>query len=507
MNQINEKFRVLFLFPNEPRVGVVPSNLAILSTCLKKEGHDVKLFDCSMYPSINYNENQDFIREQLGHVKKTNIDNYAPLKTSDVYKDFIDLVDSYRPNLLAITLVDSTIKLSYTFIHKIKDRNIPVIVGGVGALFSYEKILKSGYVDYVCLGEGEKALPELCNRLKNKENISSVNNLCYISGGNIIKNPTMPLCNLDDLSTPDFSIYDDERFYRPFNGSVVRMAQFDIDRGCPFSCSYCAADGLKQFFKKENSGNYYRIKSLDNFFNESKEIIQKYNINFLYISSETLLALPLKKFRIFADRYKKEINLPFWCQTRLDSFTDEKTKILKDIGCQSVSVGLEHGDEEFRTKILNKRLSNKSVIKGIKLLAKYKIKPTINSMIGLPDENRELIFETIKMNRKISKILKGNHSINIFTFIPFSGTRLRQVAIDRGFISPYIEIKFSFYKESLLNMKDLSKEEISGLEKTIQLYIKLDKKYWKHIKIAEKNDEEGNEMFKKLNMIMEDTCL
>jgi radical SAM superfamily enzyme YgiQ (UPF0313 family) len=504
MKTNSEIFRVLFLFPNEPRVGVVPSNLAILSACLKKAGHDVKLFDCSMYQSINYTEKQDDIREKLGHVKKTSIDECAPLITSNVYDDFVALVNSYDPDILAISLVDSTIQLAYTFIDKIKDKNIPVVVGGVGALFSYEKILKSGYVDFVCLGEGEEALPELCNKIKNKDDIKTVKNICYIDNGNIFKNSSRKLANLDELPPPDFSIYDDRRFYRPFNGGIFRMAQFDIDRGCPFSCSYCASEGLKYFFKIENSGQYYRTKSLDKFFKDSKEIIEKHSINFLYISSETLLALPIDKFRVFAERYKKEINLPFWCQTRLDSFTEEKTKILKDIGCQSISVGLEHGDEEFRTKILNKKLTNKSVLKGFKLLAKYSIKPTINSMIGLPDETRDLIFETIKMNRKISKILKGNHSINIFTFIPFSGTRLRQLAIDRGYVSSDAEIKFSWYKESMLTMPNLSKEDISGLEKTAHLYIKLDKKYWKDIEIAEKNDKKGLEMFDKLNRMLED---
>lgn len=496
-----KKFKVLFLFPNEPRVGVVPSNIAILAACLKKRNHDVKLFDCSMYQSINYDEKQDDIREKLGHVKRTNIDNYAPLKMTNVYDDFECLVNSYDPDLIAISLVDSTIRISYTFIDKIKDKKIPIVVGGIGALFSYEKILRSGYVDYVCLGEGEETLPELCNVIKNDGNIKSVKNICYLNNGQIIKNQSGKLCDLNDLPVPDFSIYDDERFYRPFNGKVFRMAQFDIDRGCPYSCTYCAAEGIKFFFKMENAGQYYRTKSLDKFFSESKEVIKKYNINFLYISSETFLALPMKKFRLFAERYKNEINLPFWCQTRLDSFTDEKTAMLKEMGCQSISVGLEHGNEEFRNSILNKKLTNKSVLDGFKLLAKYNIKPTINSMIGFPNETRELVFDTIEMNRTISKILNGNHNINIFTFIPFSGTKLRQIALDKKYISPNDEVKFSWYKESMLTMSTLSKEEIAGLEKTSHLYIKLDKKYWGDIRVAEKNDKEGLEMFDKLNKI------
>ena len=175
------KFKILFLFPNETMVGVVPSNLAILSSYLKLSNFDVKLFDCTLYQSIRYdkNETQDNIREKLGHIKKTEIDKYAPLKTTNAYDDFMDTVNSYKPDIIAITLTDSTIQISYSFLEMIKHKNIPVVVGGVGVLFSYEKILKSGYVNYVCLGEGEISLPELCSKIQKNEDTTNIKNICY----------------------------------------------------------------------------------------------------------------------------------------------------------------------------------------------------------------------------------------------------------------------------------------------------------------------------------------
>lgn len=533
-------FRVLLFYPNEPMVGVTPSNLAYLSACLKRAGHDVRLFDCSLYKSIRYEkrtdgeegleltnqyykpekiskaagtqkslahlkaESQDELRERLGHVKKSPIDNYVTLKENNPYDDFADLVEDWQPDLIGITVVDSTIEFSFNFISQIRGKKPKVVMGGTGATFSYEKILNRGYADFVCAGEGEESLPELADRLKEGSSYYDVRNLMMVGeDGKIIKNPQRPTVDIDTLPIPDFSIYDDMRFYRPFMGRVVRMAQIDWDRGCPYQCTYCAAPAIMANNRKEKIGVYYRVKDEDRIFDEMKFLIKKYRLNFLYISSETLLIIKEDKFKRIMERYKKEIGLPFWCQSRLDSFTDERTRLLKEAGCQSVSVGLEHGNERVRMKLLKKSLPNEKVYEGFRTLAKYNIRPTVNSMMGLPDETREEIFDTIEINREISKILNGNHNLNIFTFVPFSGTHLRRLCIEKGYIDPEEPIPFSFYKESMLTMPTLSKEEIAGLEKTAPLYIGLDKSYWEDIKIAEKDDEQGQEMFEKLMKVLQ----
>jgi len=493
---MKKNFRILLFYPNEPLLGIVPINLAILSACLKNDGFDVKLFDCTIYKPKDV-ETNDQLREKLGHVKKTNIDSYIFPKEIDIYEDFIKTIEDYKPNLIGFNLIDSTIKFVLPFIEKIKHKKIHIVSGGVGSTFNYKKILDTGLFDFACIGEGEGAFVELANRLYNGEDTTNIRNI-YTKGdnGTIIKNLLRPLVNLNDLPMPDFSIYEDWRFYRPFRGKVVRMLNIDTDRGCPFSCTYCAAPILRNIY--ECNGNYFRIKSIDKIFEELNYLVKKYRITFLSFQSETFLAAPLKQFRIFAERYKKEINLPFTCQSRLDTFTDEKTKLLVEMGCKNTSVGLEHGSEKIRQTLLNKKLSNESIIKSIKTIDKYGIEPTINNMIGLPDETRENVFETIELNREVTSLLKGYYGLNNFIFIPFAGTKLRQICIDKGYITGEEDIPLSFFKESLLTMPSMSKEEIQGLEKTMAFYILLPKSYWPDIKIAEQNNKEGEKMFNKL---------
>ena len=495
---MNTKFRVLLFYPNEPLLGIAPSNLAILSACLKEANIDVKLFDCTLYKQVDI-ITQDKTREKLGQVKKTNVEDYIHCKTEDPYEDFVKIVDEFKPDLIAVTLIDSTISFAHSFLDKIKDKNIPVVAGGVGTTFLYKKILNSGYVKYACIGEGEKAIVELAQKIQRKEDTTNIKNIYTMDDkGFIIMNPLRKLVHLDDLPVPDFSIYEYDRFYRPFMGEIVRMLQVDIDRGCPFICTYCAAPTLRVKYKRENCGNYYRVKNWDKVFDELNFLIKEHNINCLWISSETFLALPLKKFKIFAERYKNEIHLPFWCQSRLDTFDPEKIRLLADMGCKAMSVGLEHGSEKIRFNLLHKNIPNSMVLDAIRTISQYDIIVTVNNMIGFPDETREDIFETVNLNRKINEIMGGKHTINVFTFIPFSGTELRRISIEKGYVNEDVDIPISFFNESMLTMPSLSKNEIKMLEKTLALYIFLPKEYWSDIKIAEQDDEEGNIMFEKL---------
>ena len=44
-------------------------------------------------------------------------------------------------------------------------------------------------------------------------------------------------------------------------------------------------------------------------------------------------------------------------------------------------------------------------------------------------------------------------------------------------------------------------EELKGLQRTFPLYVKMPKEEWDKVKIAEKFDEQGNEMFEQLRKL------
>ena len=60
----------------------------------------------------------------------------------------------------------------------------------------------------------------------------------------------------------------------------------------------------------------------------------------------------------FLERYIKEINIPFNCNARPETVSIEVMKLLKESGCNIVSIGVESGNEELRKNILKRKITN-----------------------------------------------------------------------------------------------------------------------------------------------------
>jgi hypothetical protein len=146
-------------------------------------------------------------------------------------------------------------------------------------------------------------------------------------------------------------------------------------------------------------------------------------------------------------------------------------------------------------KIIGKGFSNKRVLEVFDILNSSSIPITVNNIIGFPGETRELILDTIELNRHL-----GTDSVNAYYFTPYRGTPMRDLAVQKGYIDPEAQTT-SLITGSVLNMPQLGREEILGLVRTFSLYVKFPKEEWPLIQRAEKLDEEGNRIFGELSKL------
>jgi radical SAM superfamily enzyme YgiQ (UPF0313 family) len=495
-----EQFKVLLVYPNLMLVSTLPNNIALLSACLKKDGNDVNLFDATLYCTAE--KSNDEMRVERMQVRRFNIkEQGVSLKESNIFSDFKNIVDSYQPDLIGVTVVDDTVRMGLELIHKAecRQKGIPVIIGGIHAYFNAEYLIHNNVVDMVCIGEGEETLVEVCRCLRNKVTFKDVPNLLYKKNdGSVQKNFIAPPLDINKLPFEDFSIFEEQRFYRPMQGKIVKTLPLNFDRGCPYNCTFCDAPAIKNIYKHTKGLPYFRQKTIPRIYEEIKFQLDQYEINYMYFNSETFLAMPLKKIEEFAEMYS-EFNLPFWCQTRIETVSDKKIKLLKEMNCDRISVGIEHGNEHFRRKILKKNFTNAQVVKAFEIFNKNEIKVSVNNIIGFPDETRELIFDTIKLNRQIKV-----DSVNGFIFQPYTGTELEKYCIEKGYyLSPDIMSREEGTPigESVLNMPQISKDELNGLLRTFVLYVKMPESYYPKIKKAEQLNKEGDAVLAELRDI------
>jgi len=485
-------FKVLLVQVNSMMENLIPVNLSLLSACLKERGFTVSLFDTTWYRTSDVAADEKRVEDL--QIRPFNLKEYGiGFKDGDVYEDFRKKIIEFKPDLIALSLVEPTFYLGIKLLEKVKDLDIPNIIGGVHAIMDPEGVIGSRVVDMVCTGEGERLICRLCEHMQQKKDLSGIEGLWFKKDGRVFKNqPPSELVSLDKLPFLDFSIFDKERFYRPMAGKIYKMMPVEMSRGCCYNCAFCCDEALNRIFS--GIGKWYRQKSIERIFEEINFYVKNYQAQYLYFISETFLAMGIKKFRVFTERYKK-IKLPFWFNTRPETITEEKIRLLEEIGCNRISIGVEQGNEDFRKKTLNRKYTNECVIKAVSIVTKSNIALSLNNIIGFPGEDRDLIFDTIKLIRKLA--LRRFDSVSCFLFAPYKGTVLRQVCAEKGYISKDANVT-DHSLDYILDNPLISRKELLGILRTFTSYCRLSEEHFLLIRKAEEFTEEGNASFKKV---------
>lgn len=476
-------FKVLFIYPNFRKMALIAPGPALLSSILKKNGFEVDMFDITGY---NINEGKDYDRlteETLGVRPSKHIEHKNSKRNPWV--DLNDKIRLFRPNVIALSCTESTFLLGVEIIRHIKNRdpeNMPVVLGGAFATYAPDRALDFPEIDIVCVGEGEKSFLELCERMEQKKPYQHTAGIAYRDATGVVRKTLQPEpVNLDDNPALDMELFDKDRLVRPMAGKLYKTVPIETIRGCPYHCDFC---------NSRYSG--VRKKSISKIYEELLYYRNNYDIEYNFFWADTFLMMSKKELDEFCEMYK-EINLPFWIQTRVETVTYDRIKKLKDVGLHRISIGIENGNEKFRREVMKKKFSNKRAIEAAEIIAKAGVPYNTNNMVGYPGETREIAMDTVRLNR----LMKDVDNTNCFTFTPYYGTPSRVIAVERGFMDKDA-IAPGNADDSILSMPEFPPEEIRGFRKAFALYVKFPESRWSEIKKAEEETPEGMEIFNRL---------
>jgi anaerobic magnesium-protoporphyrin IX monomethyl ester cyclase len=482
-------FRVLLVYPNLTMMLVPSVAMALFTGAFKQEGYTVELFDTTHYvtdlENISPENRSKFLQYRPFEAEK---DLGFQFKT-DILGDFTRKVNDFKPDLMVVSVVEDTFLQGISLLDSVKDSQIPAIIGGVFVTAAPEVAISYPQVQMIGISEGEATVVEVAERIRRGQSCENVPNVWFKrDDGHIVKNAMRPLIDING-PLPDFSLFDEARFYRPMGGRIFKTVPLETYRGCPYTCAFCNSPMQVQVSQANQLGNFLRRKRIEVVRKEIQHLIKEHDPEYLYIIDDSFLARPEEEIQAFAKMYE-EFKIPFWFNTRPENASAERLALLKSVNCDRVSYGLECGNEEYRQKVIKRHPTNEDVLGYFKTIAQGGIAFSVNNIVGFPDETREMIFETVELNRQ----LQGYDSMTISIFTPYHGTPLRDLAVEKGYLAADV-ITTHTTSSSLLNMPQLSSEEIDGLVRTFLLYVRFPKEEWPKIQLAEATTKQGNELF------------
>ncbi len=426
--------RILLLNPNKYGRGITSIWIPSHSAVLKSRGHEVRLFDCTFYKDWTVNETDFNTANQ--QYKPSGYSEFIKLKTSDVRKDLSDTIKSFEPDIIFWSAISSHLHSEGEYVNiqygheLIKDMPVKAIkiAGGLQpTAIPLEVSKRFPAIDYFIRGESEFVLSELADNLKNKEKFLSTRGLCYRKGKQLVINPRQDIISdMDTIPLYDYSLFEYQVFFRPYNGKIVRAVDYELSRGCVYSCDYCVETIIQKYYGFSenkngvlcNASNYLRNKSAKRAFQELKTLNKKYKINLIRCQDANFLTIKREVLEELADMISSsDLDIRLYIETRPEGINPSSVKLLKKLRVDGVGMGIEISIESFRKNSLNRFASQEAIIDAFKLLKEAGIKRTAYNILGLPGETEEMIHETIRFNK-----LLNPDNISVTFFSPFFGT-------------------------------------------------------------------------------------
>lgn len=486
--------RLLFVYPSIANNPEIIKSIAILDGIARKHSWETKYFDTYVYEN---SEVSVTARESSGEFKPSSQEESKMKPHIELVADLQDIINSFRPDIIAISCNSYEYEHLLAFLPKvIIPKETKIIIGGVHCVLKPDEVADTGLFDMVCVGDGEEAFDEILTKIDKNLDISHTENIFFRNkeSGEVIKNLRKRLIDENILWTfkPRYSFFSDGYFKYPYHGKIYRRFRFEVGRGCPYHCTYCANSALKG--SQRGLGKYFRARPLETMKEDMETMLSEYEIEMFHMDDECLLSHSSKWLNDLFDWYGRVVKKPFILQTRPETVTEEKVEILKKSNAPFflVKMGVESGSEKILKNVCKRGTTVEQITNAYKILHKHDISSGACFIIGFPYETREDIFKTIDLCRRIKP---EEMIVNIFQ--PMIGQELRDVCIKEGFIDKD-DKPCLFTEKSILKMPQISQDEIEGLRRVFSLYATLPEKYYEEIELCEKDYDGNKKLYKKL---------
>jgi len=178
--------------------------------------------------------------------------------------------------------------------------------------------------------------------------------------------------------------------------------------------------------------------------NEVEYLKRNYNIDGIRFFDPNFF-LKIERVREFANALIKDnIDLKWAASGTIQQFRSidiNDLKLMYLSGLRYVEFGIESGDENVRSNVLNKKFTNNDAMKVLRSFSEVGLQFKFNIMLGFPGEQPEQSLKSLDYALDIiTKHPNASIGGHLYIYMPFPGTKLYELSCEKGY-SPLSQLE------------------------------------------------------------------
>ncbi len=285
-------------------------------------------------------------------------------------------------------------KLEIALAQEIKKAFPQSKVGFINAFATTNPELFEEVADFVILGEPEWAL---WKHFRGEQDLV----------GRVVSEPQL---DLDQLPFPQWE--KDRLWEYGYFPALSRRPFLTIQssRGCPYGCHFCPYLVLQ--------GLPLRRRSNQLVLAELKHLKTEYGVKSV-LFRDIMFSYDMKGTKELVQMIAQaNLGIEFGCETRPDHFDDELIELLKAAQFKMVNLGIESPHRDILKASGRKSVKNNRIEKVIKKLERAGIKVQAFYILGLQEDTKQSMEDTIAYSRKLNTF-----TAQFCILTPFPGTK------------------------------------------------------------------------------------
>jgi anaerobic magnesium-protoporphyrin IX monomethyl ester cyclase len=343
-----------------------------------------------IYHDVKDEEHKFWGDEYGGSWERTDFVQSFIQRNSVVIQHWLDSILEKQYSIICFSVHSGSRLFSEYFADQFKKRqsSVKIIFGGPDC-FRAEfgiRYMENPCIDYICVGEGDIALPALLNELSNSSGgMVQTRGIIFRdpNSGNLVDNGEPDLVyDLDQLPLPDYSWANLNKY------SVSHRVTTMASRGCINRCAFCSEGmNFKKYRKRSAENIFQELKVLRSMFHGFRDIFVNFN--------DSLINGDMRQFEELLNiMIKNRLGLKWGSMALIrEEMNESILEKMSNSGCIEIMWGLETGSDTI-LKQMGKRFNLETAKAVIENCSKKKIKQYTNIIVGFPGEGEKEFIET-----------------------------------------------------------------------------------------------------------------